>query len=156
MISKKPKQPKKSAFKKGADPRRGNGRPPGARNYTTREVKQALVRAGEIAGDKVATLVKIYPEGMASYFAWLAIKHPALYTALIGRVLPQVIEGSGEDGAIEIVYRSADDMKDELRRRGLPVPEIHELPYMSVQDAEQAEVKIGELIQPPGQPADKA
>src|SRR4029077_9481023 len=126
---------------------RSKGRPPGTANHMTREIKAALVKAGEIAGDKVAGLVAIHPQGMTSYFAWLAITHPSLYTALIGRVLPQVIEGSGEGGAIEVVYRSAEEMKDELVRRGLPVPEILELPYMSDDEAEAAGVEIDELIQ---------
>jgi hypothetical protein len=136
-------------FQKGEDPRRVHGRKEGQENAFNREIKDCLLRAGEKVGNRQAALannklpkrpsekmpaelleiLKHNPEGMSSYFEWLAEEHPALYVALIGRALPQLMDSGQPAGAMQLVYRSAADIAKEFKERGLPpLQKIFQLP----------------------------
>jgi hypothetical protein len=134
------RKPRGKPFEKGDDSRRAPGRTPAQRNLFTREVKDALVEAGENFGNRLVALhnaklpkkpnsnfikelielSKLDPKGIVSYFEWLAEKYPSLYVALLGRALPHIMRHEGGDGAIEVVCRSAEDIEKALRERGLP------------------------------------
>ena len=124
----------------GEDPRRQHGRKDGA-NLFSRKIKDALLKAGEDAGDHLVALnnvklpkrptrdmtaelikvSKLAPDGLTSYFQWLAENHPSIYVALLGRALPQLMENEEGDGALQLVYRTAEDV-EKFRERGLPPP----------------------------------
>jgi hypothetical protein len=55
--------------------------------------------------------------GIVSYFEWLAEYRPEIYAALLGRVLPSIMQQEG-GGATEVV--SAADIEKDFRERGLP------------------------------------
>ena len=74
------------AFKKG-EKRPKQGRPPGTPNKDT-----ALIR------DMIATALGRV--GGVDYLARVAESHPGPFMALIGKVMPVQIEGTGKDGAI--------------------------------------------------------
>lgn len=76
------------AFKKG-EKRPGQGRPKGATNKATKELKDMILTALDGAG------------GVA-YLQRQAEEKPVAFMALIGRVLPMTVQGSGPDG--EIVF----------------------------------------------------
>lgn len=105
------------------------GRRAGIKNNFTREIKAALARGGTIAGNRFAAANKVKSEGLATYFAWLAARHPALYTELLKGALPREVTGGGEDGEFEVVYRSIHEVQQALAERGLPMPEVYKLPY---------------------------
>jgi hypothetical protein len=63
----------------------GKGRPKGAPNKMTAEVKQMILDALEQAG------------GVA-YLARQADEKPAAFLALVGKVLPLQVHGAGENG----------------------------------------------------------
>ena len=74
-------------------------------------------------------LSKLSPEGISSYFEWIAEFHPSLYIALIGRALPQLMQHDGGDGAIELVFRSAEDIEESFRANHLPpLQKVFQLP----------------------------
>jgi hypothetical protein len=79
--------------KLGADrlPNGGNGRPKGATNKVTRELKEMILTALEGAGGE-------------QYLIEQAEKSPAAFMTLIGKVLPMQVTGS-DGGAIEITWR---------------------------------------------------
>ncbi len=90
---------------------------------------RALTRAAATAGDRLvaiwnaklpdkptakisAKLLEVLrrdPNGVESYFAWLAEEYPAIFCSLLGRALPQIIQHE-DQGAIDIVYISAEEI----------------------------------------------
>lgn len=81
-------------------PNAGKGRPKGSRNKTTALLKDAILKAAEIAGNKVGE------QGMVSYLALQAEENPGPFLSLLGKVLPMQISGSDSEGnPTEIVMR---------------------------------------------------
>ena len=134
-------------FVKGEDPRRVHGRKKGQVNARTRHLQEVLLQAAEDTGNRLAKLfnaklphqptramtaemlrlLRRDPKGIVSYFEWLAEDHPAIFCALLGRVLTYIMrhEGSGA----ETVYRSAEEIETAFRERGLPpLQKVFQLP----------------------------
>ncbi|QEE12289.1 hypothetical protein MNL01_04695 [Bartonella krasnovii] len=84
--------------KKPLPPNAGQGRVKGVPNKNTRLLKEAIIKAAELAGSKYGK------EGLISYLEQQAIKCPAAYLALLGKILP--LQVTGEDGGgIKIIGR---------------------------------------------------
>lgn len=85
-------------------PAAGKGRPKGAVNKMTRTIKAAIEEA----------FVKV---GGAEYLAEMAVKQPAAFMTLLGKVLPTQMEHSNPDGTLRqpTVVRivAADDRSDD-------------------------------------------
>jgi hypothetical protein len=87
----------------------GPGRPPGLQNRTTRLLKEAIMAAADIAGDRLtakdrAKLIKAEKagaeppdipdaKGLTRYCLWVAEKHPKSFAVLMGKVLPLQVGG---------------------------------------------------------------
>jgi hypothetical protein len=87
----------------------GPGRPAGLQNRTTRLLKDAIMAAADIAGDRLtardrAKLLKaekagLEPpdipdaKGLTRYCLWIAEKHPKSYAVLMAKVLPLQVSG---------------------------------------------------------------
>ncbi|WP_273719265.1 MULTISPECIES: hypothetical protein [Bartonella] len=79
-------------------PKAGQGRVKGVPNKTTRLLKEAVLKAAERAGKKYGD------DGLISYLEKQAIRCPAAYLGLLGKVLP--LQVTGEDGgAIKMIGR---------------------------------------------------
>jgi hypothetical protein len=116
-----------------------HGRKGGQVNASTKRLQEVLLQAAENTGNRLAKvfnaklrhqptramtaemrrLLRREPKGIVSYFEWLAEDHPAIFSALLGRVLPYIMQHEGST-AIEPVYRSAEDIEAALRELGLP------------------------------------
>ncbi|UNF44534.1 hypothetical protein MNL07_03380 [Bartonella krasnovii] len=84
--------------KKPLPPNAGQGRVKGVPNKTTRILKEAVLKAAERAGKKYGD------DGLISYLEKQAIKCPAAYLALLGKIL--LLQVTGEDGgAIKMIGR---------------------------------------------------
>jgi len=138
-LSKKPRG-KGKPFVKGEDTRRMHGRKRGQVNASTKRLQEVLLQAAENTGNRLAKLfnaklphqptrtmtaemlrlLRRDPKGIVSYFEWLAEDHPSIFSGLLGRVLPYIMQHEGSSGAIEPVYRSAEDIEAALRELGLP------------------------------------
>ena len=68
------------------------GRKPGVPNKTTKALKDAILEAAEIAGGAGDDE---RPGGLVGYLASLAADKPAVFGALLGRVLPLQLTGDG-------------------------------------------------------------
>ena len=81
--------------------RMGKGRKKGALNRTTSLLKDAIIIAGERAGNKIGS------DGLVSYLELQAEKNPGAFMGLLGKVLPMQVVGTGGNGEIvtEIVIR---------------------------------------------------
>lgn len=78
-------------FKKGQ--KSGPGRPKGATNKVSKELKEMILTALDECGG-------------ADYLVKQANKkNPAAFMALLGKVLPMTVQGAGEGGAHELVFR---------------------------------------------------
>lgn len=75
-------------------PRAGQGRPKGVQNKVTREVKQMILDALDMAGG-------------VEYLAAKAESHPAPFLALVAKVLPLQVTGEN-GGAIQVSLQSED------------------------------------------------
>ncbi|WP_455476585.1 hypothetical protein [Bartonella sp. B41] len=83
---------------KRTPPKAGMGRVKGVPNKTTRILKEAVIKAAERAGKKYGD------DGLISYLEKQALKCPAAYLSLFGKILP--LQVTGEDGdAIKMVGR---------------------------------------------------
>ncbi|MBB5074523.1 hypothetical protein HNQ69_001675 [Bartonella callosciuri] len=83
---------------KRTPPKAGQGRVKGVPNKTTRLLKEAVIKAAELAGNKYGK------EGLISYLEKQAIRCPAAYLVLLGKILP--LQVTGEDGgAIKMITR---------------------------------------------------
>ena len=70
----------------------GPGRPKGSRNKVTSLLKDAVLIAGENAGNQFGD------QGLVSYLQEQAIKNPVAFMTLLGKVLPlQLAAGDRED-----------------------------------------------------------
>ena len=118
-----------TTFRRGR--KKTGGRKAGVPNKKTRLLKEALLIAAEAAGNKKGR------DGAASYFEWAAIKQPASFMALLGRLIPQQLETSHT----EIEYRSVDEIRQELTRRGVQLdtiaPELHALANKTGEDPDE-------------------
>ena len=106
------KKPRGKPFVKGEDPRRVHGKSGAQVNEFTREMKRCLLDAAEQSGNRMVAisnerlpkrpnqhfskellaLLRQDPQGMTSYFMWLAEHHPAIFVSLLGRALPQIMQ----------------------------------------------------------------
>jgi hypothetical protein len=68
----------------------GKGRPKGAKNKTTTLLKDAILMAATEAGQG----------DMVAYLKKQANENPGPFMALLGKVLPTQVEGTGDKGAI--------------------------------------------------------
>lgn len=75
------------------------GRQKGTPNKTTALLKDAIIQAAELTGRD-----KRGKEGLVGYCRFLAVEEPRAFAALMGRVLPMQVEGTGENG--EIVFKT--------------------------------------------------
>ena len=74
----------------------GPGRPKGMLNKTNGILKDAILQAAQTAGGT---------DGIAGYLAKQAEANPGPFMALLGKVLPLQVEGTGPSGAITFTWQ---------------------------------------------------
>ncbi len=79
-------------------PKAGQGRVKGVPNKTTRILKEAVIKAAERAGERYGD------DGLISYLEKQALKCPAAYLSLLGKILPLQVTGK-DGGAIKMIGR---------------------------------------------------
>jgi hypothetical protein len=84
----------------------------------TRILKEAILMAGENVGNQLAKTAKEEQKGLVSYLEWAAMKQPATYLALLGRIMPMQVEKIEKEVD---VYKTVEEVKQALRDRGLPL-----------------------------------
>jgi hypothetical protein len=75
----------------------GPGRPRGSVPKQQKLLKDCLMMAGEIAGNRIEK-----DSGLVGYLVHLALKKPDLFAPMLAKVLPMQVTGTASDGALEI------------------------------------------------------
>ena len=99
--------------------RREHGRTRGTPNRINKLVREAIVEAAALVGEDGEG-----SEGLVGYLKLLAVTEPRAYASLLGRVLPYQI--TVDEGPRPLATLA--ELAEELRRRGLPVPEPYREP----------------------------
>lgn len=73
-------------------PKRGPGRPKGASNKITRDIREAITEAFERAGG-------------VDYLVKLSQTNPQVFCGLVGKVVPQQLNHAGSDGGPLVIER---------------------------------------------------
>jgi hypothetical protein len=121
-----------TSFRKGR--RKTGGRQHGTPNKNTRVLREAVLLAAAAAGNEGGN------DGLFQYLKKVAKKRPAIFFPLLARLLPLQIE-SQETANMQVTYRSAAEVRDELLRRGVPVNLMPVEPPQS--DVELGPRKVG-------------
>src|ERR1700690_4032818 len=124
-------KPKSNAgsFKPGK--KKTGGRKVGAPNKLTRELRQAILDAGERVGYDGKGR-----GGLTGFLARLAVTHPAAYASLLGRLLPMKVST-----AMNVAIRSKEDVIRELKKRRIPIPHIFDQAPIPVLELEATKVQ---------------
>ena len=70
------------------------GRPKGSKNKVTGILKDAILLAGENAGNRFGN------QGLVSYLEHQAIENPVAFMTLLGKVLPLTLQGHQHDDMV--------------------------------------------------------
>ena len=132
-------------FVKGAERPVNAGRKRGSANKTTPLLRDALLLAGCVAGDRLVELEIIErrardaaennsPEStgelkqaveehgsLVGYLSWLALEHPNVFGPLLGRVLPLQVK---VDSHKDVVYRTLEDVERDIQALAEPLNRI--------------------------------
>lgn len=120
----------------------GRGRKKGQVNTLTRELKEAIVTAAAMHGEDG----KGKNELIGYLFRLAKNKDPYLFTGLLKAIIPLQVQMGGTPQ--EKPYQSAEEVRAELERRGLPKQTIYRLEHSPGTMAEDAEV-LAEAIEQP-------
>ncbi len=78
--------------------------------------------------------------GLVSYLTWAATKQATSFIPLLGRLLPHEVEAK-QTSTTEITYRTVDEIREELIRRGVPLDtiavELHALASKTNEDPDE-------------------
>ena len=102
-MPKSPNPKRRGGPKKGSPKAPGSGRKKGTSNKSTQLLKDAVLMAAELCGDKLDPTDKGHG-GLVTYLEKQAVEQPVAFMALLGRILPMQIGGTGDE--------------DELNRAG--------------------------------------
>jgi hypothetical protein len=111
-------------FVKG-DPNPGRGRPKGSENKMTRILKEAVVVAAELVGNRLTREPKLALEGsgLVAYLEWAAEHEPKAFLTLLGKVLPLQLHARSEFFRRER-YVTVEEARARLRERGIPIEAV--------------------------------
>ena len=99
-----------------------------------------MLDAGENAGEFLRRAKLCGSEGLTGYMEWLAINHPSVFGALIGRIYPSQIDVTVADHRRE-PYQSLVEAKEALEKRGLSAERV--LPRLTFEPIAQDDADPG-------------
>jgi hypothetical protein len=121
-------------FEKGCAP--GPGRPKGAKDKLSREIRQCLLDACEHVGERIAqrdaeALKKQgreidldAPRGLTAFFEWVALEYPQVACAMLARLMPTQQQ---TEVKVEHTYHTMEEIAARLRELGLEPRRIYPL-----------------------------
>ena len=121
-------------FGRANQPKRRRGRPPGATNLMTREVREAIIIAFSELGEDLRG-----KGGLVGFIKRIGRTDLKTSANLLCATMPRQVTIKEKK---EIVYQSADEVRAELKRAGIPVDSLFQLEYIKqpVVDVEATDV----------------
>jgi hypothetical protein len=108
-------------FSTDNQPKRARGRPKGATNLMTRNLKEAILGGCEDCGfDGKGT------DGLRGYFKRLAMNDPKTMGTLVRGILPMEVKVEEKP---QQVCQTLEEVKAELERLGIPTGQIYKLEH---------------------------
>ena len=105
--------------------KRGRGRPPGAQNYYTRQVKEAILEAANQLGEDGEGY-----DGLVGYMRFLGRSEPKTFAMLLRAVMPtQVDIKTVEQVGRPKRYQTSEEVLEELKMYGIVPQEQKALPH---------------------------
>ena len=109
-------------FSKEHQPKHPRGRPKGATNLMTRDVKEAIIAAcNQIGSDGKGT------GGLQGYMVFLGKQHPTTMGMLLRAIMPTQVTVERTERPKE--YKTLEDAKKELEQYGIKWEPVHRLQY---------------------------
>jgi hypothetical protein len=107
----------------GAQP--GAGRPLGALNRITKDIKEALIAGCVTCDYALDPNDKDAPGSITQYMRTVANKHPELFFSAVVKLLPKEVRTSIQnDTTVDITYRTIDEVKQALEMEGMSRTQI--------------------------------
>jgi hypothetical protein len=115
-------------FERGSKALAGAGRPPGSKNKTTVQLREAILGALEAAGGE---------EGSIGYLQRLALENSSAFASLLGKILPTALAADESSGgaSVKMTFERVIVWPDGRREiegvtpKALPAPDAsHALP----------------------------
>jgi hypothetical protein len=121
-------------FSRANQPKRQRGRPPGATNLLPREVAQAIITAFAELGENLRG-----KGGLVGFIKRIGRTDLKTSANLLLATMPRQVTIKEKK---EIVYQSADEVRAELNRSGIPIDSLFQLEYIKqpVVDVEATDV----------------
>jgi len=119
-------------FEKGCAP--GPGRPKGAKDKLSREIRQCLLDACENVGERIAQrdaealkaagreIDLDAPRGLTAFFEWVALEYPQVACAMLARLMPTQQQ---TEVKVEHTYHTMEEIAARLRELGLEPRRIY-------------------------------
>ena len=84
-------------FEKGLPRPSSSGRKKGTPNRVTKALKDAILRAADMAGETLVREGRTRGQGLEAYLHFLAINEPAVLGAMLRALIPHEIKAAGDD-----------------------------------------------------------
>lgn len=104
-------------------------RAPRGPNKTSKLLKHAIILAADVVGlpevkrdasGNITAVVGTGQDGLVGYLRHLALNEPKSFASLLGRVLPLQVRGLDDAGDQPRRYKTVDELRAELKARGIP------------------------------------
>ena len=107
----------------GQPPPKNPGRRKGTPHRNTMLLRDAVMMAAELAGNKIDPKDKKH-NGLLIYLRWLALNEPSSFVTLLNKIIPLQVNATVNDAN---AVRTRDELLNVLADRGLPVNRIFQL-----------------------------
>ena len=107
---------------------RGPGRPPGALNKITKDLKQAMLDGALFSDYARDNNAPDAPGTLTQYCITVANKHPEVFFQAIAKLIPKEIKTHlQQDTTIDVTYRTVEKVKNAMLDAGMSQREIAQL-----------------------------
>lgn len=110
----------------------GAGRPPGAVNKLTRDLKSALLDAAILSPFAKDPNDENAPNSLTNYCLAMCTQFPDIYFQALMRLVPREVNTSlRQESTLDITYRTVSEVRRALEESGMPLKQIEAIAAMA-------------------------